>query len=166
MRSTEVAPYGKGQAVAINRNGSINAPTKPVLAGDVISLYGTGVTSGQGGVGAIAGDQTASLVDYTSFRGVTRFDVRIPRSPAVPVVVQISNGNSAPSQSGVTVAVQDASQTAPNTSIGWATAVTTNPAGNVYFISSNSVFKVDTEGALTHSGEAPARLFRRWRTSH
>src|SRR5262249_8544328 len=41
------------------------------------------------------------------------------------------------------------SQPATNTSIGWATAVTTDSAGNVYFISSNSVFRVDPKGLLT-----------------
>jgi uncharacterized protein (TIGR03437 family) len=40
---------GKGQAAAMNRDGSINSPAKPAMAGDVISLYGTGVTSGQVG---------------------------------------------------------------------------------------------------------------------
>jgi len=67
----------------------------------------------------------------------------------VPVVVQIRQGTIVSSQSGVTIAVQEASQTAANTSIGVATAVTTDPAGNVYFISSNRVFKVDTQGVLT-----------------
>ena len=141
---------GKGQAVAINQDGSINSPVKPAVAGDVISIYGTGVTSGQGGVFVTVGGQDA-MVSYTSFGGVTRFDVRIPSgiltSRAVPVVVQISQGAIVSSQSGVTVAVQDA--TVANTPIGWATAVTTDPAGNVYFISSNSVFKLDPKGALT-----------------
>ncbi len=38
---------------------------------------------------------------------------------------------------------------AVNASIGYATAVTTDAAGNVYFVSLNSVFKVDPEGVLT-----------------
>jgi sugar lactone lactonase YvrE len=49
----------------------------------------------------------------------------------------------------VTIAVQQLSQTASETSIGWATAVTTDPAGDVYFISSNTVFRVDSKGVLT-----------------
>jgi len=49
----------------------------------------------------------------------------------------------------VTVAVQDAIQTATDASIGLATAVTTDPAGNVYFISSNTVFRVNPKGVLT-----------------
>ena len=128
------------------------APAKPAAAGDVISLYGTGVTSGQGGVFVTVGGQDA-MVSYTSSGGVTRFDVRIPSgiltSRAVPVVVLINQDAVVASQSGVTVAVQGANQTATNTSIGLATAVTTDPAGNVYFVSSSSVFKVDPKGALT-----------------
>jgi uncharacterized protein (TIGR03437 family) len=107
---------GNGQAVAINQDGSINTPAKPAAAGDVISLYGTGVTSGQGGVFVIVGGQTSSLAGYTSLGGVTRFDVRMPSgiltSRAVPVVVLISQDAVVESQSGVTVAVQDTSQTA------------------------------------------------------
>ena len=149
---------GKGQAVAINQDGSINSPVRLAAAGDVISLYGTGVTSGQGGVFVTVGGQDA-MVSYTSSDGVTRFDVRIPggilTSRAVPVVVLISQDAIVSSQSGVTVALQDANQTAANTSIGWATAVTTDPAGNVYFISSSSVFKVDAKGALTRVAGKP-----------
>ena len=106
---------GKGQAVAMNQDGSINTPAKPAEAGDVISLYGTGVTSGQGGVFVIVGGQTATW-RYTSLGGVMRFDVRIPSgiltSRAVPVVVLINQDAVVESQSGVTVAVQDASQAA------------------------------------------------------
>jgi uncharacterized protein (TIGR03437 family) len=116
---------GKGQAVAINPDGSINSPAKPAAAGDVISLYGTGITSGQGGVFVTVGGQDA-MVSYTSSGGVTRFDVRIPSgiltSRAVPVVVLISQDATVLSQSGVTVAVQD---------------------------SSNSVLELDPKGALT-----------------
>jgi uncharacterized protein (TIGR03437 family) len=100
---------GKGQAVAISQDGSINSPVKPAVAGDVISLYGTGVTSGQGGVFVTVGGQDA-MVSYTSSGGVTRFDVRIPggilTSGAVPVVVLISQDAVVSSQSGVTIAVR------------------------------------------------------------
>src|SRR5262249_39289669 len=38
---------------------------------------------------------------------------------------------------------------AAGTSIGGATAVTTDSSGNTYFVSSNSVFRVDANGGLT-----------------
>ncbi len=149
---------GKGQAVAINRDGSINSPATPAVAGDVISVYGTGVTAGQGGVDLVIGGQTTSTLPGSSFKygssgGVTRFDVRIPSgifsNPGVPVLVQVVQGDMKSSQPGVTIAIQEPHQTATDTSIGWATAVTTGPAGNGYFISSNTVFRVDPKGILS-----------------
>jgi hypothetical protein len=84
--------------------------------------------------------------------GVLQIDAKIPggiqTGSIVPVVVAVGNTSS---QAGVAIAVQSATPAvaATNTAIGWATAVTTDPAGNVYFISSNSVFKVDPQGVLT-----------------
>jgi hypothetical protein len=52
-------------------------------------------------------------------------------------------------EAGVTIAVRDANEVATDTSIGWATAVTTDPAENVHFISSNTVFRIDPKGFLT-----------------
>ena len=52
---------GKGQAVAMNQDGSINTAATPAAAGDVISLYVTGVTSGQGGVFVTIGGQDAMV---------------------------------------------------------------------------------------------------------
>jgi hypothetical protein len=63
-------------------------------------------------------------------------------------LLQVGNSSS---QAGVTIGVQSPGSTiaATNTSIGWATAVTTDLAGNIYFTSSNSVFRVDPNGNLT-----------------
>lgn len=52
---------GKGQAVAINQDGSINTESKPSQVGNVISLYATGVGQGEGPVTITIGGQSSIL---------------------------------------------------------------------------------------------------------
>jgi uncharacterized protein (TIGR03437 family) len=149
---------GNGQALALNQDGSINAASNPTKVGDVISLYVTGLRQADTPVFILLNDGPPAVLASTRdlIAGVLQVDARIPAGvgtgSAVPVLVVLGDPNfesSNASQPGVTIAVQpDPSVTATITSIGWATAVTTDPAGNVYFVSSNSVFKVDSRGVL------------------
>ena len=98
---------GKGQAVAVNQDGSINTASKPAQVGNVISLYATGVGQGDGPVTVTIGGQSAILTSTKTIAGVVQIDVRIPggiqTGGAVPVVVQAGNTSS---QEGVTIAVR------------------------------------------------------------
>jgi uncharacterized protein (TIGR03437 family) len=111
---------GKGQAVALNRNGSINTSTNPAAAAEVISIYATGIPFGQGGLYVSIGAQSAELVNAINLGGVTQFDVRIPSdmlsNPSVPVLVQIAGTSS---QTGVTIALRGAGQIATDTARIW-----------------------------------------------
>jgi uncharacterized protein (TIGR03437 family) len=143
---------GKGQAVALNQDGSVNTASNPAKVGDVISLFATGLRQADGSLTVMIGG--AAIVPSTKnlSSGVLQIDARIPggiqTGSVVPVVVAMGNTSS---QAGVTISLQSATPVAAATTtpIGWATAVTTDLAGNVYFISSNSVLKVDPQGALT-----------------
>jgi uncharacterized protein (TIGR03437 family) len=146
---------GHGQAVALNQDGSINTASHPAKAGDLISLYVTGLLPFDP-VFVIIGTDSITASTRNLIPGVLQVDARIPAGvqtgSAVPVFVlwgtpTLDTDN--PSQPGVTIAVQGTSQIATDTSIDWATAVTTDATGNVYFISSNSVFRVDPQGFLT-----------------
>jgi uncharacterized protein (TIGR03437 family) len=144
---------GKGQAAALNQDGSLNSASNAAKEGDAISLFatGTGPTGGTLTVTIGAAENIPASTKNVS-PGVLQIDVKIPSDVqtgnAVPVLVQVGNSSS---QAGVTIAVQPPGSTvaAANTSIGLATAVTTDRAGNIYFISSNSVFRVDSKGVLT-----------------
>jgi uncharacterized protein (TIGR03437 family) len=117
---------GKGQAVAINEDGSVNTAASPALQGHVISLYATGYglvtpvvrdgapnTVGTArplqSVSATINGQPA-LVQYAGGdiglpAGTIRIDVRVPTGvtgSAVPITLQIGSGST---QLGVTVAV-------------------------------------------------------------
>jgi uncharacterized protein (TIGR03437 family) len=153
---------GTGQAVAQNEDGSINTASNPAKVGDVISLYVTGLRQADSPTSPVfviigMGGQAISSSTKDLMPGVLQVDARIPggvqTGSAVPVLVVVGDpslDSDSSTQLGVTIAVQpDPSVTATITSIGWATAVTTDPAGNVYFVSSNSVFKVDSRGVLT-----------------
>ena len=96
---------GKGQAVALNQDGSLNGTSNPAKAGDVVSFYATGVGLGSATVsigGAPA--NTAALQQWSP--GVTQIDIRIPAGTTAggaPVLIQVGNTSSQP---GVTVAVR------------------------------------------------------------
>ncbi len=96
---------GKGQAVAINQDGSINTTSRPAQAGDVISLYATG--AGDGGVLVTMGGQSAVLSSTKNIAGVVQIGAKIPSGiqtgSVVAVVVQVGNASS---QAGVTIAVR------------------------------------------------------------
>ncbi|HYM06062.1 MAG TPA: hypothetical protein VEU11_05835 [Terriglobales bacterium] len=118
---------GKGQAAAVNQNGSINTPSTPAPIGSTISLYATGEgqTSPSGVDGKLGtdplphpvlplsvtiGGQTAQ-VQYEGgapgeVAGVMQVNVQIPSGiqpgNAVPVVLKVGNASS---PSGVTIAV-------------------------------------------------------------
>jgi uncharacterized protein (TIGR03437 family) len=148
---------GSGQAVALNQDGSINGGLNPAKVGEAISLFATG-TGPSGGTVTVTIGATANIPASTKSvsPGVVEIDVKIPggvtTGGAVPVVVVAGgNGVNSSSQPGVTIALQltGVAYAAAGTSIGGATAATTDTAGNIYFISSNSVFRVDPNGALT-----------------
>lgn len=98
---------GKGQAVAVNQDGSINTASTPTQVGNVVSLYATGVGQGDPPLTVAIGGQSAALTSIKKIAGVMQIDVRIPggiqTGSAVPVVVQVGNTSS---QAGVTVAVR------------------------------------------------------------
>jgi len=142
---------GKGQAVALNQDRSVNTASNAATAGDVISLFVTGAGEPAGSVTVMIGNAAAVVTSMTKLAaGILQIDARIPTGAqtggALPVLVQVGNASS---QAGVTIAVAATSQTATSTAIGLATAVTADAVGNVYFISSNTVFRVDPKGALT-----------------
>lgn len=118
---------GKGQAAAVNQDGSINTTARPAKVGEFISLYATGVgqtlPSGEDGkpvspplprpilpVSVTIDGRTAPPA-YAGgapgeVAGVIQINVQIPSgipTGAAPVVVQVGNASS---QAGVTIAVQ------------------------------------------------------------
>jgi uncharacterized protein (TIGR03437 family) len=148
---------GSGQAAALNQDGSLNSGLNPAQVGQAISLFATG-TGPIGGKVTVTIGATANIPASTKnvSPGIVEVDVQIPSGVAtggaVPVaVVAGSNGANLSSQPGVTIAVQLAgvAYAAAGASIGGATGVTTDSAGNSYFVSSNSVFRVDPNGGLT-----------------
>lgn len=98
---------GKGQAVAVNQDGSINHASTPSRVGNVISIYTTGDGPGDGVLTVTIGGQSAILASTKNIAGVGQIDVKIPGGiqlgSAVPVVVQVGNTLS---QAGVTIAVR------------------------------------------------------------
>ena len=119
---------GKGQAAALNQDGSLNGPLSPVSAGDVVVLFATGegqtLPGGQDGVLAGAGTPRPVLpvrvtiggkegpVLYAGgapglVSGVFQVNVRVPADvtagEAVPVVLRVGE---AASVVGVTLAVR------------------------------------------------------------
>ena len=98
---------GKGQAVAINQEGSINTASAPSQVGNVISLYATGVGQGDGPMTVTIGGQSSILTPTKKIAGVIQIDAKIPggiqTGSVVLVVVQVGNTSS---QAGVTIAVR------------------------------------------------------------
>lgn len=98
---------GKGQAVALNQDGSINTASAPSAVGSVISLYATGAGPREGPLKVTLGGQPAIVTSTTNFAGIVQIEVTVPSGiqtgGAVPVVVQVANASSQP---GVTIAVR------------------------------------------------------------
>ncbi|MBI2689814.1 MAG: putative Ig domain-containing protein [Acidobacteria bacterium] len=122
-----VEASGRGQAAALNQDGSLNGPSRPIRAGDVVVLFGTGdgQTIPAGLDGTITGPdpgRTVLAVKVTIggkegtvlysggapglVAGVTQINVRVPvdvaAGDAVPVALQIGTETS----SGATLAVR------------------------------------------------------------
>jgi uncharacterized protein (TIGR03437 family) len=102
---------GKGQAVALNQDRSINTASNPAKAGELISLYLTGLLESDP-VFVIIGTDSISAATKNLITGVLQVDARLPAGvqtgSAVPVLVlwgDPDNTNNA-SQSGVTIAVR------------------------------------------------------------
>lgn len=119
---------GKGQAVAVNEDGTLNGPDHPAPPGSIIVLYGTGEgqTDPPGTDGrinkagelnrplraatvSVGGQQAEVLYAGSSGEqvcGLLQVNVRVPSStlpgPAVPIVLTIGSE----SQAGVTVAIR------------------------------------------------------------
>jgi uncharacterized protein (TIGR03437 family) len=119
---------GKGQANALNQDGSLNGSGSPAAAGSTISLYVTGEgqtnPAGQDGVFVTSpgpqpvapvtvtiGGQTASVQaaaeDPLQVSGICRIDVQVPSGTpagnAVPVTVSVGG---VAAQTGTTIAVK------------------------------------------------------------
>jgi uncharacterized protein (TIGR03437 family) len=118
---------GKGQANAVNQDGSLNGPGNPASVGSTISLYVTGEgqtnPAGQDGVlvtapgpqpvapvkvtiGGQAASVQAAAEDPLQVAGILRIDVQIPSGTqagnAVPVTVSVGG---VAAQTGTTIAV-------------------------------------------------------------
>jgi len=98
---------GKGQAVALNQDGSLNTASNPAKVGDVISLFVTGLRQGDGPLTVMIGG--AAIVPSTKnlSSGVLQIDAKIPvgiqTGGAAPVAVAVGTTSS---QAGVTIAVR------------------------------------------------------------
>jgi uncharacterized protein (TIGR03437 family) len=99
---------GKGQAVALNQDSSLNTASHPAEVGDVISLYATGLRQGDGPITVtIGGGQAVVTSTQNLSSGVLQIDAKIPAGiqtgGAVPVSVAVGSTSS---QAGVTIAVR------------------------------------------------------------
>ncbi|HJZ97968.1 MAG TPA: IPT/TIG domain-containing protein, partial [Candidatus Solibacter sp.] len=119
---------GAGQAAALNQDGSLNSPSNPARAGDIVVLFGTGegLVSPLPSNGAIVGSPApAPLATVTATiggvaapviyaggapgepAGVLQINLRIP--PGLPSnhhTPVVWSAGSRPSQSGVTIAIE------------------------------------------------------------
>ncbi len=100
---------GKGPAVALNQDGSLNTTSNPAKAGDVISLFATGLRQSDGpltvmiGGEAAIGPSTKSVSSGVFLQINATIPGDIQTGGAVPVVVAVGNTSS---QAGVTIAVR------------------------------------------------------------
>jgi len=98
---------GKGQAVALNQDGSLNTASNPAKVGDVISLFATGLRQGDGPSTVMIGGAAIVPLTKNLSSGVLQIDAKIPvgiqTGGAAPVAVAVGNTSS---QAGVTIGVQ------------------------------------------------------------
>jgi uncharacterized protein (TIGR03437 family) len=118
---------GRGQALAINPDGTLNSPDNPAPAGSIVIVYATGVgelsPAGQDGavgrdlkraalpVSAILGNQAAQVLYAGTAAGIVEGVIQVnllipgnaPADPALPLVLQ-AGAQSSPS--GITIAVR------------------------------------------------------------
>ena len=98
---------GKGQAVALNQDGSFNSASNPDKVGGIVSLFVTGLRQGDGPLTVMIGG--AAIVPSTKnlSAGVLQINASLPTGiqtgGAVPVAVVVGNTSS---QAGVTIGVQ------------------------------------------------------------
>jgi uncharacterized protein (TIGR03437 family) len=102
---------GKGRAVALNQDGSINTASNPAKAGEFISLYVTGFLQSDP-VFVIIGTDSILVSTRNLMPGVLQVNARIPAGvqtgSTVPVLVRFGDPNNTnnASQPGVTLAVR------------------------------------------------------------
>ena len=98
---------GKGPAVALNQDGSLNTASNPAKVGDVISLFVTGLRQGDEPLTVMIGGAAIMPSTKNLSSGVLQIDANIPvgiqTGGAVPVAVAVGNTSS---QAGVTIAVR------------------------------------------------------------
>jgi uncharacterized protein (TIGR03437 family) len=93
---------GKGQAAAINFDGSANSASHP--SGGILTLFATGVPA-NAPLAVIVGGLPATVLSQSPVSNIVKITVQLPASvfgSAIPVVIQAGNGVS--SQDGVTLA--------------------------------------------------------------
>jgi uncharacterized protein (TIGR03437 family) len=93
---------GKGQAAAVNANGSVNSSANPAFG--TVTLYATGITPSSP-LAATVGGQSATVLSENLVSGVVQITIQLPsglQGTAVPVVIQ---SGSPASQDGVIIAV-------------------------------------------------------------
>jgi uncharacterized protein (TIGR03437 family) len=93
---------GKGQAAALNFDGSANSATHP--SGGILTLFATGVPA-SAPLAVIVGGMPAAVLSQSQVSNIVKITVQLPASvfgSAIPVIIQAGNGVS--SQDGVTVA--------------------------------------------------------------
>jgi uncharacterized protein (TIGR03437 family) len=93
---------GKGQAAAINFDGSANSASHP--SGGILTLFATGVPA-NAPLAVIVGGLPATVLSQGQVSNIVKITVQLPASvfgSAIPVVIQAGNGVS--SQDGVTLA--------------------------------------------------------------
>jgi uncharacterized protein (TIGR03437 family) len=98
---------GKGQAVALNQDGSLNSTSNPAQGGDAISLFVTGLRLGDGPLTVMIGG--AAIVPSTKnlLSGVLQVDAKIPLGIQTGGAVRAARtAGTTSSQPGVTIAVR------------------------------------------------------------
>jgi uncharacterized protein (TIGR03437 family) len=94
---------GKGQAAAINFDGSANSASHP--SGGILTLYATGVAATMPLLVTVGG-QPATVLSQSQVSSIVKITVQLPPNvfgSAIPVIIQANGGVS--SQEGVTIAV-------------------------------------------------------------
>ncbi len=95
---------GRGQAAALNQDGTANSPANPAGRGTIIELYATGVNSTPA---AAIGGKAAAVQQHQAARGITRLSLMAPPDAAVDAAVPVVvTAGEAGSQAGVTLAVK------------------------------------------------------------
>jgi uncharacterized protein (TIGR03437 family) len=96
---------GRGQAVVLNENGTLNLAANAAARGSTVHLFATGLAPS--GVTVQIGGVSAEVLESSGTDGVYQVVARVPATAAtgaaVPLTVAVG---SAASQPGVTLAIQ------------------------------------------------------------